>query len=197
MKILSRSFPLLCVMILAALGTDAAQAEPINSVDLKCVARSQRILGEYGECLSKSNARAIRSNPEDLFSDEAPPLPGDAACIKKFANRMAHFGELYKNRGADEICDCATGPEASFFLAAYQSFVWGRSCEQFATHVVSGALTLPGVLTKQPKAGCPARDPRSLTTPEQLCDECGPLNFDMGFDGDGVLLQIIGPGCGG
>ena len=202
MKFLRRTLPFLCLMILGALGVEEAQAQP-NPVDLKCVARSQRILGEYGECLSKVNSRGIRQNAEELFTEDESPLRGDAACIAKFQSRMNYFGELFDNRGGSEICECATGPEVQFFLGFFNYFLWGRTCEQFASHIVNGHLDFSdSFLTKtNTKAGCAARSKDPELTVEDLCGECGILGGGFGPDifgeGPGGFLSIIGPGCSG
>jgi len=202
MKLLRRTLPFLCLIILGALGADEVEAQP-NGQDIRCVARSQRILGEYGECLSKVNSRAIRTAPEALFDEDQGALRGDAACVSKFDSRMDFFGDLYANRGAGEICACATGLEARFFLGFFNYFLWGRSCEQFASHIVDGTLAIPESIFAKPKAGCAARSKETDLTVEDLCGDCGILNggfgpgFPGGFDGPGGFLSIIGPGCSG
>ena len=201
MKFLRRTLPFLCLMILGALGLDEAQAQP-NQVDVRCVARSQRILGEYGECLSKVNSKGIRTNPEAVFSDDEAPLRGDAACITKFQNRMNYFGDLFKNRGGSAICECATGPDVQFFLGFFNYFLWGRTCEQFASHIVEGRLDLPDNFFTKTKAGCAARSKDPEPTVDDFCGDCGILSGGFGPDllfgeGPGGFLNIIGPGCSG
>jgi len=198
MKFLRRTLPFLCLIILGALGVDEAAAQAPNSQDLRCVARSQRILGEYGECLSKVNSRGIRNFPEAVFADDQDPLPGDAACVNKFASRMEFFGNLYANRGATEICECATGPEVRFFLGFFNYFLWGRTCEQFAPQIMNGAIEIPEGFLNKTKAGCPVRSKDSDLTVDDLCGPCGILDggFGPGFlGGPGGFLSIIGPGC--
>jgi hypothetical protein len=197
MKFLRRTLPFLCLIILGALGVDEAAAQSPNPQDWRCVARSQRILGEYGECLSKVNSRGIRNFPETVFTDDQDPLPGDAACVNKFASRMEFFGNRYANRGATEICECATGPEVRFFLGFFNYFLWGRSCEQFATHIIDGPIGIPGFLSNETKAGCPVRSKDSDLTVEDLCGPCGILDGGFGPNfpvGPGGFLSFIGSG---
>ena len=200
MKFLRRTLPFLCLIILGAIGVDEAQAQP-NQLDVRCVARSQRILGEYGECLSKVNSRAIRSAPETVFSDDQPSLRGDAACISKFQSRMKFYAELFDNKGATDICACATGPEVQFFLGFFNYFLWGRTCEQFASHIIDGTMDFPEFFHTKTKAGCAARSKDPELTVEDFCGDCGILGSGFGpdifGDGPGGFLSIIGPGCSG
>ena len=117
----------------------------ISRIDRACIARQIRLVGEFNECLSKSTARHFRS-PGTFFGQGIGQR--DDRCRLNFIKRMAHFSELYMNRGATEGCACILSESAAFWVDFTQTASWGRACHErmqfFIDHDVLDLSTIDG-----------------------------------------------------